>query len=188
MVCSMPLPGRQFTPRRAPRETLALAVWCGLAAGLLEVLTKVVCTAMGRSGRLYQMSRHFFWLIPLTNILVFLVLGMFLALFVWMFPRLGRWFSPRWLGALAILPSFLVAGPEIHSVAWFVLAWGLAVRSVPLLERHGSGFRRVVAFSFPVLIGIELALAGLVFGREWVKQFRESAHALPSPCSLYVGL
>ncbi len=188
MVPSIPLPDRQFARGRALRETLALAAWCGLLAGLLEVLTKVVCTAVGRTGRLYQVSRHFVWLIPVTNLLVFLVFGVFLALFVWMFPRFGRWFSRRWLGALAIFPSFLVAGPEILNVGWFVLAWGIAVQSVPRLERHSSGFRRLVAISFPVLIGIELTLAGLVFAREWVNQYRESARALPAAGSLNVVL
>jgi len=95
MIPSIPLPGRQFTRGHASWETLALAAWCGLVAGLLEVFTKIACTAVGRTGRLYQISRHFVWLIPLTNLLVFLFLGMFLALLVWMFPRFGHWFSRR---------------------------------------------------------------------------------------------
>ena len=41
-------------PRAARRpggwEVIVLSAWFGLVAGLLEVLTKVVCTAIGRSA------------------------------------------------------------------------------------------------------------------------------------------
>ena len=104
-----------------PVGRTGLAAWFGLVAGLLEVLTKVSCTAIGRSGQLYQMSRHFFWLIPVTNLLVFLGLGLFLAFLVWVMPRFGRWLSVRGLGALTLLPSLLVAVPEVYSAAW--LSW-----------------------------------------------------------------
>jgi len=181
-------PGQEAEMRLRLAELLALAAWFGLAAGLLEVLTKVVCTAAGRGGRLYQMSRHFFWLIPLTNVLMFLIFGLVLAVFARMFPRAGRWFSLRWFVALAILPSFLVAGQEIHDLAWFLVAWGLAVQLARRIERHAKGFRRVVAFGFPVLVAIELALVGFVFGREWLKESRETARALPKAGALNVVL
>ncbi len=178
----------QATPQLGAGGFLALAAWCGLLAGLLEVLTKVVCTAAGRTGRYYQMSRHFFWLIPVTNLLVFLGLGILLAGLVWMFPRFGRWFSLRSLAAMVVLPSFLVAVPEIHPLVWLLFASGLAVQSVRFLERRASGFRRGVAVSFPILIGLVIALAGFVFGQDWLKERRESARALPAAGSLNVVL
>ena len=162
--------------------------WFGLAAGFLEVLTKVVCSWVGRGGRLYQMSRHFFWLIPLTNLLIFLIFGLVLAVLAWRFPRAGRWFSLRWFVAMAILPSFLVAGEGIYDVAWFLVAWGLAVQVTPWLEHRAKGFRHVVAFGIPVLVAIELGLVGFVFGREWLKQARETARAVPTAGSLNVVL
>ena len=60
------------------------------------------------------MSRHFFWLIPLTNLLVFLFLGLLLALVWLLWPRFGRWLGMRWLGPGA-LPALLVAGPEVYA-------------------------------------------------------------------------
>src|SRR5579864_1160925 len=94
------LAGVQARRRLGPWGTVALSAWFGLVAGLLEVLSKVICTVVGRSGRLYQMSRHFFWLIPVTNLLVFLGPGLLLAFFVWVSPRFGGWLSVRWMGAL----------------------------------------------------------------------------------------
>ena len=143
---------------------LGLAGWCGLLAGLLEVLTKVVSTASGRTGRLYQMSRHFYWLIPVTNLLVFLLIGLLLAGFAAWFPRFGRWFALRWLAAMIVIPSVLLAAPEIHGLVWLVFAWGIAVQLVPFLERRSAGFRRGVAVSFAIMVGIVIGLAGFVFG------------------------
>ena len=176
---SKPAPGAPAVWRPGAWEVIALSAWFGLVAGLLEVLTKITCVVIGRFGGLYQMSRHFFWLIPITNLLVFIFLGGFLALGVRVWPRFGGWLSVRWLGALALLPSLLVAGPEIYVAAWFILAWGVAIQFAALLERHAAGFKRLVAYSFPVLAAIVLTLAGWIIGRDWLKQARESSRTLP---------
>ena len=60
-------------------DVLVLSAWCGLAAGLLEVGTRVLCRAIDPTKRLYLMSRHFVWLTPLVNLLVFLGLGLLLG-------------------------------------------------------------------------------------------------------------
>ena len=56
-------------------DQLVLAAWCGLVAGLLEVGTIVLRKELFDPNQLYGMSRHFVWLIPLTNLGLFLVLG-----------------------------------------------------------------------------------------------------------------
>ena len=42
-------------------------------------------------NQFYWMSRHFVWLIPLTNLLIFLSLGLGLAVLSHFWPRRGRW-------------------------------------------------------------------------------------------------
>ena len=54
-------------------DVLAWSIWFGLLAGLLEVGTRVLCRAIDPTKRLYLMSRHFVWLTPLSNMLLFLV-------------------------------------------------------------------------------------------------------------------
>src|SRR6478672_4314430 len=78
--------------RRPPRPLgiIALAAWLGLATGIVEVLTKLACAALGRNGRLYLMSRHFVWLIPLVDFLIFFVAGLVLAVVARIVPRIGR--------------------------------------------------------------------------------------------------
>jgi len=53
-----------------------LSAWCGLVAGLLEVATIVVRKRLFDTNHLYGMSHHFVWLIPTTNVCVFVALGL----------------------------------------------------------------------------------------------------------------
>ena len=81
--------------RLARRDVLAWAVWFGLSAGLLEVGTRVLCRAIDSTGRLYLMSKHFVWLTPLANMLLFFGLGLLLAGMTRAWPRLGGSAQPQ---------------------------------------------------------------------------------------------
>ena len=168
------------TPRLGSLDVFLLSVWCGLAAGWLEVATRVFCKKMGVAQPLYLMSRHFLWLGPLSNLLLFSGLGMGLAALTRAWPRFGGLVSPRLVCALALLPVALVAGPFIYVEAWFLLLLGVASRLVPALERHPAALRRIVIVSLPGLVGLVFVLAGFVFGGDWLKQHRESGRPSPS--------
>ena len=68
-------------------DLFLFSAWCGLASGLLEVGTKVLCRAVDPSQRLYLMSQHFVWLAPLSSLLLFLVMGLVLSVAVKLSPR-----------------------------------------------------------------------------------------------------
>ena len=71
-----------------PWDVLALAAWFGLAAGWLEVGTRVLCKSLIGVNRLYLMTRHFVWLVPVSNLLLFLIGGWY-----W---RLPPSYGPAW--------------------------------------------------------------------------------------------
>ena len=75
--------------RLGPVDVLVLAAWCGLAAGELEVAARIVNRALSSTQRLYLMTRHFVWLVPLINLVLFLGVGVLLALATRRWP-LGR--------------------------------------------------------------------------------------------------
>jgi Sulfatase len=160
-------------------DLLVFAIWCGVAAGLLEVGARIVCRAINPVHRLYFMSRHFVWLTPLVNLALFLGLGVGLAAFARISPRIGAWVGARLICALALLPMLMVAGPLVYPEAWFVLALGTASRLVPLFERRPAVVRRGLLQVFPILLGIVVVLAATVFGADWLKTQRERARALP---------
>jgi arylsulfatase A-like enzyme len=146
---------------------------------LLEVGTRIVAAGLSTNNRLHSMSRHFIWLVPLSDLLLFSMIGLVLALVAKLRPQFGRWFGLRLIGFLAILPVLMVSSPRIYREAWVLLALGAAVRLAPMLERHAAGFRRQLLLTFPGLLAVVLALAGIVLGGEWLAKRREEARPLP---------
>jgi arylsulfatase A-like enzyme len=169
----------------APRlfALLMLSTWCGLVAGLLEVGTIMLRKRVFDQNQLYAMSRHFVWLIPVTNLVVFLALGVLGCLLSWAYPSRGRSLFTRALGALTLLPMVLVAIPRVYGLAWLVVVLGVASRVVPLLGRHAGHFRRLVVVSFPLIVVAVTLLAASIWTEDWIKQSRAAQRLLPSPAS-----
>ncbi len=162
---------------------LLTSAWCGLVAGLFEVGTIVLRKQVLDADRFYRMTRHFVWLIPLSNLSVFLTVGLLGCAVILVWPRLGRWLFTRLLGALALLPPLLVAFPRVYSLAWLLMALGMATRLVPLIERASRGLRHFVVVSFPLAVAILAILGGSLWVGGRSRQVRENARPLPPPGS-----
>ena len=165
--------------RMGPLDVLIFAGWCGLAAGLLEVVTRLLCRFINPTDRLYGVSRHFVWCSPLVYLLLFLVIGVFWAALAWLWPRGGGWLSRRLIVASALAPSLIVASPEIYVEAWLIVALGLATRIVPFIEWRPRPLRRWLLWSFPGLLGLVVVLAASVFAGDWLKEKREAGRPPP---------
>jgi arylsulfatase A-like enzyme len=163
-----------------PYHWLVLSVWCGLVAGPIEVGTIVVRKSLVDLNQFYWISRHFVWLIPLTNLGVFLAVGVVLALLVLCWPRIGIGPAARLLCASALLPPFWAAFPRVYGLAGVILALGVASRLVPVLRRHAVGFHRVVRLSFPFLMAVTPLLGASVWLGDRLKEWREEGRPLPS--------
>jgi hypothetical protein len=87
-----------------------------------------------------MMTRHFVWLTPLANLVLFIGLGLCLTVVARIWPRRGAWLSSRLIVLLALLPALWVAGPRIYQEAWFVVALGIASRVVPWLSSRPEFF------------------------------------------------
>jgi arylsulfatase A-like enzyme len=162
---------------------LALSAWCGLVSGLLEVGALVLRKEAFDPNQLYWLSRHFVWLIPVTNLGFFLALGVLLGLVARLWRRPGNWLATRLLCALTVLPAALVGFPEIYDWAWLLVSLGIAMRLVAILERRGSGVRRLVRLSFPVLAGLLGLLAASIWVGDRAKGWREASRPAPAPGS-----
>ena len=163
-----------------PISLVAFSAWCGLAAGLLEVAAIVIRKEVVGPDHLYRISRHFIWLIPLTNVCVFAVVGLLVQIADLFWPRLGRWIGVRLLCALSLSPVLMIALPRLYGHACFVLALGASARLVPFCERHARGVQQVFRISVPVLLALFLVLAALPWMDDWVKQAKENRRAMPA--------
>ena len=158
-------------------------LWCGLVSGPLEVGAIVLRKHTVDLNQFYWMSRHFVWLIPLTDLLIFLALGLVAGAGGPGLASPGKLALRGCSARLTLLPLFWAAFPRIYGLAGFILALGVAARLVPVLERHAAGFRRCVALSFPVLAGLMPLLAASVWTGDRLKEWREEARPLPAPGS-----
>jgi len=165
--------------RLGPLDVLVLSAWCGLVGGLLEVATRVVCKIVP-GHRMYAMSRHFVWMAPLSNLLLFSGIGLFLALATKFWSRRGGWLSSRLVCFLAVLPVLIVMSPRIYPWAWAILAFGISSRLMPIFERRQAEVRRWLMRSFAALLGGVLIFGGFVLGGDWLKERREVSRPLPS--------
>jgi arylsulfatase A-like enzyme len=177
-------PHAETRAKRPPLLAVVLvAVWCGLVAGLFELGTILVRKQTIDPNHFYRMSRHFVWLVPVTNVCVFTAVGFLIYLAGWAWPRRGRWLGSRLLCALTFSPMILIAFPRVYALALFSVTLGVAAQVVPVLERHARGFQRFVRASFPIFAGILLVLATSQWAGDWFKEFREDGRPLPSPGS-----
>jgi arylsulfatase A-like enzyme len=163
-----------------PHHWLVLSIWCGLVAGPIEVGTIVVRKSFVDLNQFYWISRHFVWLIPLTNLGIFLGVGVVLAMVFLCWRRLGNGLASRLLCALALLSPFWAAFPRVYGPALFILALGVATRLVPALTRHAVGFHRGVRLSFPFLAAVTPLLGASVWFGDRLKELRDERRPLPS--------
>jgi arylsulfatase A-like enzyme len=160
-------------------DVLLLSAWCGLAAGLLEAGVRVVCGNIAPIQRLYMVSRHFLWLGPLSNLLLFLGMGLVLSVASKLSPRAVGWLGPRLICACATLPVLMAAFPQVHAEAWAIFGLGIAVQLVPTLELRITALRRGLLWSFPLMLGLVIVFASYVFWGDRLKQAREVGRPLP---------
>jgi arylsulfatase A-like enzyme len=164
---------------RRPLDVLVTSAWLGLAGGVLEVATRVVCKNVP-GQRMYAMSRHFLWMAPLSNLVLFLGIGTLLAVATWLWPRRGGWLSMRLVGFLAVLPALMLASPRVYPWAWVILAVGISARVTPIFERRPAEALRWKLVSFPLLLGSVMVVCGGLFAGDWLKERSEASRPLPS--------
>ena len=175
-------PAANTSRRLGTLSMLVLSTWCGLVAGLLEVGTTVVRKTYFDPDPFYGMSDQFVWLVPLVDLLIFTVAGLLLAGMVRHQPAREK-LAIRALAVLALFPPFCAAFPRIYGAAGLLLLMGVASKLVPVLERHESGFRRVVCMGIPWAVGVVLVLAASCWAKPRLAEWREASRSLPPPQS-----
>jgi hypothetical protein len=166
-----------------PRTILVLSIWCGFVSGLLEVGATILRKNAVGQAHFYWRSRHFVWLIPATNVLLFLALGLILCVVTALSRRRRGQLAVRLLCALTLLPALLISFSRIYGLAWFVVAIGVAARLVGILWRHWSGFTRLVRLSFPVVAAVPPVLAASIWVEDRIKEWHAASRQTPAPKS-----
>jgi arylsulfatase A-like enzyme len=153
-------------PQREPRAFFLTTLWFGLVAGWLELGLVLARTAVNPylSIDALRTNRHFVWMIPVSDALIFGIVGLLIALLATIRPGLARWTTLRLPLGLAVL-TLLLTVEGLHAMAGVSLACGLALNIGPWLERRPAEFRRLCRVSLPVMAVSLVVLAGLAHER-----------------------
>jgi len=145
----------------SPFEVVALAVLFGLLTGGLELVQWLVRNAVtgGVSLGSFQMSRHFVWMIPASNLGVFLAAGFALGVLARFRPMWAALAAPLSFGFLCIL-ALLLTVPGLYTFAAVSLAGGLSVAIARRFAARPARARRVLAASALMFGVASFVLAG----------------------------
>jgi arylsulfatase A-like enzyme len=131
---------------------LILAAWFGLVAGLIELgLLEARNYFSGWSSlSSLQISRHYPWMIPCANFVVFVTAGLCLGLLARVWPHRSARISHVSLTFLTFL-ALLLTIPGLYKVACLTMAAGLSSITFRWVPAHSSRLRRFVVATLPFL-------------------------------------
>ncbi len=141
-------------------------LWFGLLTGWLElglVLAQWVVNPRVSPDSI-RMNRHFVWMVPASDVLIFSVVGVSIALMVRLRRGLARWTALRLPVGMCFL-ALLLTIEGLHGIASVILACGLASIVAPWLERRAAGFGRLIRVTFPALAASLVVLTGVAYER-----------------------
>ena len=162
-------------------EIFLMVAWFGLAVGLLESALLVARRSFHPVFRLGKdlLNRHYLWLVPVADLMIFAVCGSVLCLIFFLSPRAARRLALYSLCGLAFL-VLLKAVPGLYMISAAALAGGLASLTAPSIEARSRRFQWLVRRSLPWLVSAVAALALFSFGRDIVAEHRALSH-FPAP-------
>jgi arylsulfatase A-like enzyme len=153
---------KQHVPPAAALRCLVIALWFGVATGLLEVAIIAIRHAFFQP--ILEVSRDYLWMTPLAASLVTLVPGLFLSAASWLTGR-NCVVSAIFVGAWVALLNLILYVPGLSRLAAIVLAAGLAASLTRGVASRLDGFILLVRKSLLWLVAI-VAVMG-VSERGW---------------------
>jgi arylsulfatase A-like enzyme len=144
-----------FETHLSPVAVMVLSIWSGLVAGLLELGVMLAQDAYHHTVTVdfIRTNRHFLWMIPVSNLIIFGAIGLLLGVFARSAPGRVIRLAAYALCFLAFLGP-LLAIRSLHPIACVVVACGLAARLAPVVVARARSLRRLILISLPVLAGI----------------------------------
>ena len=157
-----------------------MALWFGAVTGLLELALVLLHKRIFNTLTLETLrrNRHFVWMIPASNLLIFAILGLLIALAARLRPRQTSRLAFYPLGFGASL-ALLLHIPRLYPLAYVLLACGVTCWAARRFDPLAPGFRRVVRLSLPVLLIAVGALIGLDY-RHVASAERRALAGLPA--------
>jgi arylsulfatase A-like enzyme len=161
---------------------LPMALWFGLVTGLLETALRLGQRAWEHRVTVASIrtNRHWIWMTPASHVMLFVAIGLLLALAARFGPRAVITRAAPWLYSGIASLALLLTFEGLYLPACLILACGLATPTASLIRRRARGFRRLVVLGTPALALVALLLACVV-GSRVVLAERRAIASLPAP-------
>ncbi len=173
-----PAPGS----RVGPAGLFRVAVGFGLVAGWIELASVVLRRTLDPriSMDALRTNRHFAWMIPVSDVLIFAAVGLGIALFARYQPGLARRLAWRFLTALTAL-AVLLSIEGLYVPSSLILACGLGASIGPAIDRRAGRHRRIARVGPRVLALGLVALTMLIHTRVTTAERRALSGLPPAP-------
>ena len=152
--------------RTGPRAAWTLALAFGLAAGLAELAVLGVQDWVDPVVTVdsIRTNRHYAWMVPLSDLLLFAAVGVGFALAAARWPRpVAQWEPVALAFPATVGPLLAVRG--LYPVAAVVLGLGVASKLGGWLGRRPDVARRFVRVGLPAMLAVVAGVAWLKPGR-----------------------
>lgn len=174
---------RDLEPESDPRAAgpVPTLCWLGLVTGLLEMLLVAGQRAFVAAISLesLRLNRHFVWMIPAANLLLFGALGMVLAALGRRRAGLAR--ALAWSGGGGLLAFGLLDAVEVLSpITCLIVACGATIKAPVSLGRRSGRLGRLIRATLPPLL-VVLAILGVASTARLASRERRALELLPPP-------
>jgi arylsulfatase A-like enzyme len=152
-------------------QVLFLATWFGLVAGLAELLLLACRVRLFEKGFLLR-SRHFLWMVPVSDLAIFAGAGVFCCLWTLSGRRVpARWVLGLFACLLLVSQLLIIRGLNLWGCGLFAL--GLAVQTSRRLAAQSAWLTRVAIRTWPALF---VVLVGLIIAPHFSNMPRSPEH------------
>ena len=169
-----PRPPRQWRLQ----DMMLVAVWCGLATGLVEVT--LLAIKRFALGQVIRVSNDVVWMAPLADVVWALIAAGAVALISLAIPSQRR-FPVLFTGAAATgVFAIVLHYSRMALISKALIALGVAVQIARMLARREAWFLTLVRRTAPWMAGLVVALAAGSYGWSWF-QYRQAVGRLAPP-------
>jgi arylsulfatase A-like enzyme len=133
-------------------------------------------------GEFLFVGQNVWWTVPLVDVLLFLGLGVGLAVTAWIWPRVAWWKAGLWIFGFLSVVGVLYSFSGIHRAAVGLLGAGVASQVVRLAGRKRGAFEAMVSRTLPWLLLFVVGVGVGVRGRQ-VWRERHALGSLPPAAS-----
>jgi len=168
-------------PVQSSLTIILIAMWFGLATGIIEGVIFIISQML---GQMVSVTHEILWIAPLSDLLVFLLAGIALAIASLIIPRLPAIDLAVGLFAFLAILAWTLATffEDLANYAILLLTLGLTITFIRFYRKRATALIIFWRKSLPWLAASALLLFAIIQGGSWLRE-RIQLSQLATPTS-----